>query len=187
MSPPIVTSIGASVIVEWSVDSEEERQNIDSFVLEIKKDGSGVQQAYEGTCSSVRITGLIKGWNYFFRVRAVNTLGSGEVSEFKNFVPPFADDSGAQSPRTQQFVNNLHVAISTRNMAVLECLLERKGDFDLSNFAALLALAKETASTSHHLQYIPENNNFPAPMSRHHHHPPQNAQNFSPRMPKSLL
>ena len=115
-------------------------------------------------------------------------MGAGENSDWKTFIVPLSPAEDAQSPRTQDFVNKLHVAISTRNAISIEALLEQAEAFDMKNFDSLLELAMATMNNSQQPH--------PAPLPEFHHRPPPNrmyipttpgSPSFSPRIPKSLL
>lgn len=188
LASPIVRSDGDVVEVEWSLEDEGEEQYIDSFLLELKKDGYGLQQAYDGSSHCVKISDLTKGWTYHFRVRAVNSMGAGENSDWRTFVVPLSPAEDAQSPRTQDYVNKLHVAISTRNAISIEALLEQAEVFDMKNFDSLLELAMATVNSSQqsHSIPIPESYYRPPP-SRIYLPTTPGSPTFSPRTPKSLL
>lgn len=189
MSSPVVKASVDSVEVEWSVEDENEEQYIDAFMLELKKNGFGIQQAYEGSSRCVRILELTKGWSYQVRVRSVNNMGAGEVSNWRTFVVPLSSDEDAQSPRTQHFINDLHVAISTRNTGAIETLLDQADAFDLKHFESLRSLAIATVT---HSQAPPHASQSPriiqrASIARKYVPAPSTSPSFSPRAQKSLL
>lgn len=199
MNPPIVRASGAKVIVEWSVASDETEQ-VESFVLELKQDGYRLQQAYEGTASRISISGLTHDWIYHFRVRAINALGAGEHSEWtqhsSSSLPPSDDSLSTEksfSTKTQDFVSDLHVAISSHDILRIEELLEVAAEshsLDLHQFWSLLNLASHTVALSPpppHV-YTPIHHAWPSsqhPPLRGPHSPTRTPLRTS--LPKSLL
>jgi hypothetical protein len=177
MDIPTVCNRGKSVIVQWFV-SKEEGTRIENFVLEFKQEGYNVQQAYEGKSTKVMLTGLTDDWIYQFRVLAVNGLGAGEHSEWTshrtNFATPISSYSDASHPpqactKTQEFINHLHFAISTRNAAMVEAMLEKCDSYDLHQFWDLIAFAIDSI----HLQHQKSKNSadFFIVDDIHHHQP----------------
>ncbi len=87
----------ASVELAWQVPSANGGANISDYVVEVSTDGS-VWSTFADDVSSglaATVTGLVNGTSYQFRVKAVNTAGTGEASNVVS-ARPFA--LGANDP-----------------------------------------------------------------------------------------
>lgn len=188
MEPPSVSMKGRLIHVEWSLENEEEELQAENFLLEFKMDGYAVQQVYEGSSYHVLIEGLTCGWNYHFRICAINPIGAGEFSEWKSFKAIPTASINELEAHTQEYVNQLHVAISTYDMDAIEQLLDQAGHFDVkTHFLDLLALAIDTLTHSHSKELnAPPEGHRACPIRR----PPPAHPKYMfqvPHYPKSLL
>jgi curved DNA-binding protein CbpA len=188
MNPPVVSMKGRLVRINWSLESKDEEQQVENFVLELKQDGYATQQAYEGNSHHVSISGLTVGWLYHFRVCAVNPKGAGEFSQWSTFKATPSSSITELEAHTQEYINNIHVAVSTRNLDVLEQLLTQAARFDVkSQFSDILALAWSTLANTP-LYSQPHNHLQVSFVERVHSHYFPTKNPFSMQnCPKSLL
>jgi len=102
-APFFAQKTATTIRVKWGPPDKENGAPVKQYRLEVAEQGGAFTEVYSGYATAYKVTGLLPGQQYVFRVQAVNEAGRGEWSNTTPVVMALAPP-----PRPLNVVVNSH-------------------------------------------------------------------------------